>query len=380
MSSVWQSRISLSIFGQSHAPAIGMTLDGLPAGEAIDMDALIAFLKRRAPGRFPWSTPRREEDIPEILSGIVEGKTCGAPIAAIIRNQNTRSADYDALKDIPRPGHADYTAHVKYGGFGDIAGGGHASGRLTAALCIAGGICLQILERRGIYIGAHIAAIGCDFDPETNSMDSESFPLDPVNVDKATLSGLGKMDFPVLDEEAGERMKARIERAKNDGDSLGGLIECAAVGLPPGLGDPIFGGMENRISSLVFGIPAIRSIEFGMGFAAAFFTGSEHNDPFYWEGDALKTRTNHHGGILGGITSGMPLLFRVAVKPTPSIGKEQQSVSLRKREPATLSVRGRHDPCIVPRAVPCVEAAAAIAIMDAILEREGTCIKGGVKP
>ena len=372
MSSSWNGRLSLSIFGQSHAPAVGMTLDGLPAGEAIDPDELAAFLKRRAPGRFPWSTPRREEDIPEILSGIVEGRTCGAPVAALIRNRNTRSADYAQLADIPRPGHADYTAHVRYGGFQDVAGGGHFSGRLTAALCIAGGICIQILERRGVHIGAAITMIGCEVTAQSEegpwTSDSEAFSFDPVGVSKADFDAIKAMDFPVLDREGGERMKARIARAKADGDSLGGLIECAAIGLPPGLGDPIFGGMENRISSLVFGIPAIRGIEFGAGMAAAFFSGSEHNDPFYMDEDGtVKTRTNRHGGILGGITSGMPLIFRVAVKPTPSIAKEQESISLSRKEPATLSVKGRHDPCILPRAVPCIEAAAAIAILDAML-------------
>ena len=364
MGSTWNSRISLSIFGQSHAPAIGMTLDGIPAGETVDMDMLNAFMARRAPGRFPWATARREEDIPEFLSGIVNGKTCGAPITAIIRNKNTRSGDYDNIKDIPRPGHADYTAHVKYGGFHDVSGGGHFSGRLTAAMCIAGGICLQILERRGITIGAHIASIGDIFDE----------PLDAANIDEKTLRGLWDMDFPVLDIGDAAVMIAKIKRTKESGDSLGGVISCAAIGLPPGLGDPMFGGMENRISSLIFGIPAVKGIEFGAGFSSAYRRGSENNDLFYMDGDTVKTRTNSHGGILGGITSGMPLVFNVAIKPTPSIGKEQESVSLSRRASAKLEIRGRHDPCIVPRAVPCVESAAAIAIYDAILEQEGARI------
>jgi len=359
MSSIWRSRLGLSIFGQSHAAGIGMTLDGIPAGESIDLDKLQAFLNRRAPGRFPWATSRREEDIPEFLCGLVDGKTCGAPIAAIIRNQNTRSSDYDQHRDMPRPGHADYTAHIKYGGFNDISGGGHFSGRLTAALCIAGGICLQILERRGIFIGAHILSVGgiCDavFDAE--------------KIDASTLSTLREMDFPALEHENASVMIREIETAKNAGDSLGGNIECAAIGLPPGLGDPIFGGMENRISGLVFAIPAVRGIEFGAGFYAAQMLGSEHNDPFYWDGETVKTRGNNHGGVLGGITSGMPLVFRVAIKPTPSVGKKQESVNLARKEPAILSVRGRHDPCIVPRAVPCVEAALAIAVCDALLEQ-----------
>ena len=316
MGSSWHNRLSLSIFGQSHAPAIGMTLDGLPPGEAVDLEALNAFLKRRAPGRFPWSTPRKEEDIPEVLSGIVNGKTCGAPLAAIIRNQNTRSGDYTELADIPRPGHADYTAHVKYGGFQDLAGGGHFSGRLTAALCIAGGICLQILARRGIFIGALITCIG----------GTGGGGFHPVNVDQNELAAKGGMDFPAWDNETALRMIGCIEQAKSDGDSIGGMIQCAAIGLPPGLGDPIFGGMENRISSLVFGIPAVKGIQFGAGFSAAWMSGSEHNDPFCVDGNTIKATTNHHGGILGGITSGMPLIFQVAIKPTPSISKEQESI------------------------------------------------------
>ena len=360
MSSIWKNKLGLSIFGQSHSGAIGMTLEGIPAGEAVDVEQLQTFLSRRAPGRFPWATSRREDDIPEFLCGIVDGKTCGAPITAIIRNNNTRSSDYEEIKDIPRPGHADFTAHVKYKGFHDVSGGGHFSGRLTAALCIAGGICLQSLERRGISIGAHITQIG--------NIYSRFFDLrNPHEPDKKMLSELYNMNIPVLEPEQGEKMIEEIMHAKENGDSVGGCIECAAIGLPAGLGDPVFGGMENRIASIVFGIPAVKGIEFGAGFKAASMSGSEHNDPFYWSGGEVKTRTNNHGGILGGITFGMPLIFRVAIKPTPSIGKEQESVSLSKKEPAKLNIQGRHDPCIVPRAVPCVEAAAAIAIMDALL-------------
>ena len=357
MGSVWKSKLGISIFGQSHGVAIGVTLDGIPAGETIDMDRLGTFLSRRAPGRFPWSTSRKEEDVPEFLSGIVDGKTCGAPISAVIYNKNTRSADYAEIADVPRPGHADFTAHIKYGGHQDSAGGGHFSGRLTAALCIAGGICLQMLDRRGINIGAHITQIG--------TLHGQMF--DAVNVDKLTLEAISHMDFPVLDSSFGPLMIEEIGRAKSSGDSVGGCIECAAVGLPPGLGDPIFDGMENRISQLVFGVPAVKGIEFGAGFMGAEMLGSEYNDPFYMDNEAVKTRSNNHGGILGGIASGMPLIFRTAIKPTPSISKEQESISLSKRHPKKLAVRGRHDPCIVPRAVPCIEAATAIAIFDSML-------------
>jgi chorismate synthase len=352
--------LKLSIFGQSHAPAIGMTLDGVPAGETIDLEELQRFLNRRAPGRNAWSTKRKEEDAPEFLAGLIDGRTCGVPITAMIRNQNTRSQDYENLRDVPRPGHADFTAARKFDGFQDVAGGGHFSGRLTAPLCIAGGICLQILSRHGIHIAAHIASIG--------GMQDQSFH--PVNVEKSLFAELQTKEFPVLDREAGTRMQEAIEQARQEMDSLGGIIECAVIGLPPGLGDPIFDGMENRIARLVFGIPAIKGVEFGAGFSAADMRGSEHNDPFYWSGACVKTRSNHHGGILGGITSGMPLIFRAAVKPTPSIGKEQESVSLSRKESAMLTIKGRHDPCIVPRAVPCMEAAAALAIYDALLEQK----------
>ena len=359
MSSYLGKNLHVSIFGQSHAPAIGVTVDGLPAGEAIDLEELQAFLRRRAPGTGDWSTPRKEGDQPEFLSGLDQGHTCGAPLAAIIRNTNTRSKDYSNLRDIPRPGHADFTAQVKYGGFQDVAGGGHFSGRLTAPLCIAGGICKQILARQGIYVGAHIAAIGGIPDA----------PYDPVDLTQEALLAPGEKLFPVTDEAAGEAMQAAIAAAKADLDSLGGLIECGVIGLPAGLGDPMLDGMENRIARLVFAIPAVKGVEFGAGFAVANRRGSQNNDPFYMDGDRVKTRTNHAGGILGGITNGMPLVFRAAVKPTPSIAQPQDSVSLSRREDTKLEIHGRHDPCIVPRAVPCVEAAAAIAVYDALLEQ-----------
>ena len=355
MSSTWKNRISVSVFGQSHGAAIGVTLDGVPAGEEICMDTLNAFLQRRAPGRFPWATPRKEADEPEFLSGILNGKTCGAPITAIIRNTNTRSDDYTETRTIPRPGHADYTAHVKYGGHADLRGGGHFSGRLTAPLCIAGGICLQILERRGIFIGAHIATIGGILD----------IPFHHVSVSEAEIKSLREMDFPVLDPQIAQEMIDEIERVKLDGDSIAGTVECAAIGLPAGLGSPMFDGMENRIAQLVFAIPAVKGIEFGLGFCS--MRGSELNDAFVVNNGKVQTATNSHGGILGGITSGMPLIFRAAVKPTPSISREQQSVDLATLQPVNLAIKGRHDPCIVPRAVPCFEAAAAIAIYDAIL-------------
>ncbi len=353
MSSTYGENLKLSIFGQSHGAAIGMTLDGIPAGLPVDPEKLQAFLNRRAPGQNDWSTPRREEDRPEFLSGILDGFTCGAPIAAIIYNKNTRSGDYDNLKDCPRPGHADYTAQIKYGGFQDSAGGGHFSGRLTAPLCMAGGLCKQWLEEMGIFMGAHILSIAGRRDQA----------FDPIHPQLSQVSP----DFPVLDLSAGEAMRQAIDQARKSGDSVGGVIECAVVGLPPGIGEPMFGGVESRIAQIVYGIPAVKGVEFGAGFGASDLRGSQCNDPFTLEDGIVKTTTNHSGGILGGITNGMALLFRAAVKPTPSISAPQQSVSLSAQEITSLSVKGRHDPCIVPRAVPVVEAAAAIAIMDMIL-------------
>ncbi len=366
MSSMTGNNIKISVFGQSHAPAIGVVIDGLPSGFKLDTEALGRFLSRRAPGGTSFSTQRKEADAPEFLSGLVGGVTCGAPLSAIIRNTDTRSGDYDNLKDVPRPAHADYTAQLKFRGAQDVAGGGHFSGRLTAPLCIAGGICLQLLEKENISIAAHIASIGTIYD--------EYF--DPVNVSTDMFDALKTVTLPVLNQNQGREMLDAIDEARSTGDSLGGVIECVAIGVPGGLGDPIFDGMENRIASLVFGIPAVKGIEFGSGFTGSSLRGSENNDGFYINSDgAVRSCTNNHGGILGGITSGMPVLFRAAVKPTPSIAKEQNSVSLSRKENVKLSIKGRHDPCIVPRAVPCIEAAAAIAIYDALLEynkyREG---------
>lgn len=349
MSSTYGENLKLTIFGQSHGPAIGMTLDGIPAGLKVDTEQLQEFLDRRAPGRNDWSTPRKEADKPEFLAGIMDGYTCGAPIAAVIHNTNTRSGDYEHLKDIPRPGHADYTAQIKYGGFQDSAGGGHFSGRLTAPLCIAGGMCKQWLEQMGIRVGAHIVAIG---ESRANCFDPLSPELDQV----------GYL-FPTLTAQDADTFRQVIDDARKSGNSVGGAIECAVTGLPAGLGDPMFGGVENRVSQIVFGIPAIKSIEFGH----TQNYGSDNNDAFILDGDTVKTATNHCGGILGGITNGMPLIFQVTVKPTPSIALPQKSVNLKTAQEVTLQVKGRHDPCIVPRAVPVVEAAAAIAIFDMVL-------------
>lgn len=358
MASLFGNQIKVGIFGESHGPAIGVVIDGLPAGEAVDLETLAQFMARRAPGQGTHTTSRREADAVRVLAGLTNGITNGAPFAAMIENTNTRSADYRELMDTPRPGHADYTAYVKYGGHNDISGGGHFSGRLTAPLCIAGGIALQILLRRGIRVGAHIASIH----------DVPDMPLDFASPDMEALARAASRPLTTLSEEAGARMLAEIEKARVSQDSVGGVIECAATGLPVGLGAPMMDGVENRIAAVMFGIPAVRGIEFGAGFAAARMTGSTHNDAFIMDGGSVHTATNRHGGVLGGITSGMPLIFRVALKPTPSIAQEQDTISLVEKRPAKLAVHGRHDPCIVPRAVPCVEAAAAITILDLLEE------------
>ena len=339
MSSTYGENLKLSIFGQSHGVAIGMTLDGIPAGLPVDTDALQIFLNRRAPGQNDWSTPRKEADRPEFLSGILDGFTCGAPIAAAIYNKNTRSGDYANLKDCPRPGHADFTAQIKYGGFQDAARGAHFSGRLTGA---------SVIKRHRLPDAAH--------DGLTDKREmgtSQDHGIQP--------------DFPVIKPDAGAQMRDAISAAKGDGDSVGGIVECAVTGLPAGVGEPMFGGVESRIAQIVYGVPAVKGVEFGAGFSAANLRGSQNNDDYVISDGQIRTVTNNAGGILGGITTGMPLIFRAALKPTPSISRPQQSVDLNDGKVQELIVKGRHDPCIVPRAVPVIEAAAAIAIFDMIL-------------
>lgn len=358
MSNTFGSQVKITIFGQSHSEAIGVVIDGLPSGEVIDEEAIGAFLARRAPGRNPYSTSRREGDVPRILSGLFQGRTCGAPLCAVIENTNVRSKDYDSLKDLPRPGHADYTAHLKYGGFWDHRGGGHFSGRLTAPLCFAGAVALQILERKGISIGGRIASI---YDVADDEVDS-------IGLSPEDLKALGEKEFPVVNEEAGIRMKDRILEAKKAGDSLGGVVQCFALGVPGGIGEPMFEGLENKIAQSVFAIPGVKGVEFGKGFQVARMRGSENNDEYYGKDGRIQTRTNHHGGSLGGISTGMPVVLQVAFKPTPSIARAQNSVSLGTGEERELRITGRHDPCIVPRAVPCVEGAVAVSLLDLLIQ------------
>ena len=361
MSSMWGKNVKISIFGGSHTEAIGVTIDGLPAGERIDLEEIKAQMARRAPGRDSTATKRKEDDLPKILSGVnSEGVLTGAPISAIILNSNQKSKDYEELRVKPRPGHADFTAQVKYSGNNDIRGGGHFSGRLTAPLVFAGAVCRQILERKGIYIGSHVYSIGKIADE----------PFDLVNIKKEKLCKLSAQYFPVNSDSKRDEMRAEVERIAAQQDSVGGMVECAITGLPVGLGEPMFDGVENKISSIIFGIPAVKGIEFGAGFSVADKLGSENNDEFYYNEDGeIKTYTNNSGGILGGISNGMPIVFKVAIKPTPSIAKKQNTINFVEGKNDILEIAGRHDPCIVPRAAPVVEAAAAVALLDLIYER-----------
>lgn len=356
MSSETGKKIRVSIFGESHGSAIGAVIDNLPAGEYIDFNELQSFLKRRQGGNNKYSTPRKEADIPEIVSGVKDGYTTGAPLCLMIKNENTRSEDYKI--DIPRPGHADFSAYVKYNGFCDLRGGGHFSGRLTAPICAAGGILMQILKRHGIDIVAHLSSVGA----------VEDNKIDMLTLDEEQLNKIKSGAFPAFSDDAGEKMQELIIGVRQEGNSIGGCVECGIYGIDAGIGNPIFDGIENAIASAVFGIGGVRGIEFGRGFEASKLKGSENNDEFYLEEGVVKTKTNNHGGVLGGITTGMPVVFNVAFKPTPSISVEQSSISFSKNVNVdSFSTKGRHDPCIVVRAVPCIEAISAIAIADFLL-------------
>lgn len=356
MSCSFGEKFRITVFGQSHSEAIGVVIDGIPAGLKLDMEKIEKFMSRRAPGNNTYSTKRKEDDIPSIISGVVDGITCGAPLCAVIKNNDQHSKDYSKIRNLPRPSHSDFAAHIKHNGFNDIRGGGNFSGRMTAPMCFAGAVAMQILEEKGIRIGAHIEKIAGVSDSR----------FDPVNVNSDILAIVSEKDFPLVDDSVKEKILAKIEEARLDGDSVGGVIECAVTGMPAGIGEPMFEGVENAISQAIFAIPAIKGIEFGNGFDCADLRGSENNDSFIVEDGKIKTTTNNHGGILGGITSSMPIVFRVAVKPTPSIAKPQMTVNLETMAVEELIIEGRHDPCIVPRAVPCVEAVTALALINLI--------------
>lgn len=358
MSSVFNGGVSISLFGESHGKGIGVVLDNLPSGVEIDLGKLGEFMARRAPKKDGTSTTRSEKDVPEILSGLYEGKTTGTPLAAVIFNTNQHSGDYGNISHIARPAHADYTGFLRYNGANDPRGGGHFSGRITAPLCFAGAVCGQILEQRGITTGAHIASI-------KNVHDSV---FDPVSVSAEQLEAVKRRVFPALSEDAETKMREVINDARMNLDSVGGVVECAAVGFPAGIGSPMMDGLENIISRLVFAIPAVKGIEFGCGFECANLFGSENNDDFHVVDGKIVTETNNHGGILGGISSGMPIIFRAAFKPTPSISRPQKSVDFKTLTEEELIIKGRHDPCVVPRAVPCVESALNIALLSALLD------------
>ncbi|MGN0678883.1 MAG: chorismate synthase [Oscillospiraceae bacterium] len=358
MSSSFNGGVKISLFGESHGKGIGVVLDNLPAGEEIDLDKIGEFMARRAPKKDGTSTMRNEKDIPQILSGLFEGKTTGTPLAAVIMNTDQHSGDYGNISHIARPAHADYTGFLRYNGANDPRGGGHFSGRITAPLVFAGAVCAQVLEHREIYTGAHIKRI--------RDISDDSF--DSINLTVDTLEIVKKRPFPTLSEDAEQGMRAIINNARENLDSVGGIVECAAIGFPAGIGSPMMDGLENIISQLVFAIPAVKGLEFGNGFAAADLFGSENNDEFALDNGKVVTKTNNHGGILGGISSGMPIIFRAAFKPTPSISQPQNSVDFKDMTEQTLVIKGRHDPCVVPRAVPCVEAALNIALVSALLD------------
>lgn len=343
-----------SLFGESHGPAIGIVLQGVPSGLDIDTDFIRSEMARRAPGRSPLATARNEKDEVRILSGVFEGKACGTPLCGIIENTDTRSRDYAATRWLARPGHADFTAHLRYHGFEDYRGGGHFSGRLTAPLVFAGAVAKLALRKKGVEVLARIrSAAGI-----------EDVPLNPACPDVEALRAAGKKTFPVIDDAQGNAMQDAILAARAEGDSAGGLIECFALGLPAGLGSPDFDeNLESIIARHVFAVPAVKGLAFGAGFALASMRGSEANDVFV-PGDTLRTRTNNNGGINGGISNGMPVVFTVVIKPTPSIGRAQETVDMRTGEAALLTITGRHDPCILSRAVPVMEAACALAVTE----------------
>ena len=357
MSSVIGDKIKLSIFGESHGEAIGCVIDGLPAGIKIDMNAVYKDMQRRAPGKDKTATPRLEKDIPHILSGMLDNVTTGAPLAMVIENTNTKSGDYSNLMTVPRPGHSDYPAYVKYGGNNDIRGGGHFSGRLTAPLVFAGSVAKQILSQMGVTIGAHIKQIGsvCDAVSDLNK------------TDKSLLDTLSSSTFSLIDETKEQAMRDEIEKARLSLDSVGGIIECFAVGLPVGLGGNMFDTVEGKLASILFGVPAVKGVEFGIGFGFADKRASEVNDLYEIKNGRVATLSNNNGGVLGGMTDGAPLSVSVAIKPTPSIAKKQKSVNLLTMENAELEIHGRHDPCIVVRAVPVIECAVALGLLDLMM-------------
>ncbi|NLM10017.1 MAG: chorismate synthase [Clostridiaceae bacterium] len=365
MSSVWGEHIKISVFGESHGSCIGVVVDGLPAGIQLDLAKINQEMARRRPGQDIYTTQRKEADRVEIVSGFFNGCTTGAPLCGIIKNSDKRSVDYEDIKNIMRPGHADYTGFIRYKGFADYRGGGHFSGRLTAPVVFAGAIANQYLEQKRIIIGTHLLRIG----------QVQDAPVDPVNISAGELLNFRSMRFPVFSSETAEQMKEEINNARMDCDSVGGILETVILNLPAGLGSPMFKSVESRMAAFVFSIPAVKGIEFGSGFNLASMRGSEANDEFYIVKEGNEkipcTRTNHSGGINGGITNGMPVLFRTCIKPTSTISKPQHTININTMEETEHVFKGRHDPCIAVRAVPVIDAASALVVMDLLLERGG---------
>lgn len=352
MSANWGSHIELSLFGESHGEAIGIVMGNLPAGIRLDMEQIRWYMKRRAPGQNKMSTPRQEKDEVHIVSGLVDGVTTGAPLCAMIYNQNQHSKDYSELKACMRPGHSDYPAYMKYHGFNDVRGGGHFSGRLTAPLVFAGSVARQILKEKGILVGAHIQSI--------HHIQDQPFPVD---IDETLLEQLSSKMYPTLDEDVFLQMQEVIESARLQQDSVGGIVECAIINVPAGIGNPFFDSIESHLSPLLFSIPAVKSVSFGQRNINEMY-GHEANDAYYYQEGQVKTKTNHNGGVTGGITNGMPIVFHVGIKPTPSISQIQETVNVQTQTNTQIQVKGRHDPCIVPRAVVVVESMAALGILD----------------
>lgn len=357
MSSEFGKNLKLSIFGESHGEAIGCVIDGLPSGVKLDMDKIYLDMSRRAPGKDKTATPRLEKDVPHILSGVLDNVTTGAPLAMIIENTNTKSGDYSNVMTVPRPSHSDYPAFVKYGGNNDVRGGGHFSGRLTAPLVFAGAVAKQILAQQGVMIGAHIAKIGS----------AEDDMFDKNHISAELLEKLSSSAFSVISDNAEALMRAEIEKARMDCDSIGGIIECAVIGMPVGVGANMFSTVESHLSSILFGVPAVKGVQFGAGFDFAEMTGSQANDTYSVKDGRVVLNGNNNGGVLGGMTSGAPIVLSAVIKPTPSISKPQKSVNLQTMTDEELVIKGRHDPCIVPRAVPVIEAAVAFGLLDLMM-------------
>lgn len=358
MSSMIGNKLKVSIFGESHGEAIGVVIDGLPSGYEIDLDYINQQMNRRLPGRSSLSTKRKEEDEYKILSGLFEGKTTGTPLSAIINNMDKNSEDYSDRFKL-RPGHGDYTGYIKYSSYNDYRGGGHFSGRITAPLLFAGSIAMQLLESKGIFIGSRIKSIYNIYDDNMEGIDAD------------IIKNLRKMSFPVISSEKGALMKTGIIEQKEKKDSLGGIVETFIINIPAGYGEPFFDSVESKISHIIFSIPAVKGIEFGAGFKIASLTGKGANDEFMVENNKIITVTNNNGGILGGITNGMPIVFNTAIKPTPSIALPQNTVDISSMKNTIINIKGRHDPCIVPRVIPVIEGACALAILDLIMERDG---------